>query len=152
MSILDNNKKKRDQKSSETEKELALAQLQDRFLGVKAPKADFLKKIVVGISPALLPKKDRVKLPTSGQTVLDVQAPILPIQPLEAVMPEIKQQEKQQEKQETPDSSPESTLPVKPVSSFDFLDVGVSSSSLKTKSFLAHFAKKDKKDPTDKDK
>ncbi len=185
MSILDNNKKKRDQKSSDTEKELALAQLQDRFLGFKAPKADFLKKIVVGISPALLPKKDKVNLQTSDHTpavekhklplvntntivntpivntpivnaTIEVQTGQPSIAPSESIPPIVDPSIPSVQTQELPEPSDSSdtNVPQKPVSSFDFLDVGIgvpAPSAPKTKSFLAHFAKKDKVDK-DKDK
>lgn len=180
MSILDNNKKKRDQKSSDSEKELALAQLQDRFLGFKAPKADFLKKIVVGISPALLPKKDKVNLQTSDHTpavenhklplvntntivntpivntTIEVQTGQPSIAPSESIPPIVDPSMPSVQTQELPEpsDSSDSNVPQKPLSSFDFLDVGIgvpAPSAPKTKSFLAHFAKTDKVDK-DKDK
>lgn len=167
MSILDNNKKKRDQKSSETEKELALANLQDRFLGAKAPKADFLEPPNVTISPALLPKTDKAELQTceKTQTFGDHSVHFTPPpQSAKSILKvdELKKSEVseravgdlQPESQSTSKVEPDlQQSEVKPLTSFDFLAVGIKpaqeNTSKKTKSFLAHFAKKDKPDKKD---
>lgn len=158
MSILDN-KKKRDQKSSEIEKELALAHLQDLFLGSKAPKADFLVNTPIAISPALLPKdKVQITLCETSQNFGDPQVPLSVCKvKLKTMTPS--------ELNKTEDSSTESTdandlaesEPKPALNSFDLLAVGLNSVSekvnaaqQKTKSFLAHFAKKDPESPKDK--
>lgn len=168
MSILDNNKKKRDQKSSETEKELALANLQDRFLGSKAPKADFLEPPSATISPALLPKTDKVQLQTCEKTQTFGDHSVHCVPANLAVKPAPKTEESKEvefsipEALDKPEVKPELKMDpdsekteVKPLTSFDFLAVGVKvppaeeKNSKKTKSFLAHFAKKDKEDKKD---
>jgi hypothetical protein len=176
MSIPDS-KKKRDQKSSETEKELALANLQDLFLGSKAPKADFLENAPVSISPALLPKKDNIQLSSeNAQNFGEHQLPLSlsNIKTKPSTYTKIEEPKKEIEREvasdilkprhtafEPPAQPAQPTEPAeakptttsKPLTTFDLLAVGLDSTPekpvSKTKSFLAHFAKKISKNPKD---
>lgn len=159
MSILDN-KKKRDPKSSETEKEQALAQLQDLFLGSKAPKADFLANTRVTISPALLPKKEKPEVASTetSQNFGDPQLPLSFAKPKLKPSAPPKVEEPKIEPPAPPEPEPIEVKPsvtTKPLTSFDLLAVGTEPAAekpttvQKTKSFLAHFAKKDPKDSKD---
>lgn len=162
MDMLDN-KKKRDQKSSEIEKELALAHLQDLFLGSKAPKADFLVNTPITVSPALLPK-DKVQL-TLCETSKNFGDPQLPLSfcKIKVKGTSVQESKKMEDSSRSPVELSNLTEPEikptfsKPLTSFDLLAVGLdpvpektNTTQQKTKSFLAHFAKKDSEGSKDK--